>query len=111
MKLVLGSNSYTINLTSQTNNLNGLVSAINGLGAGVTASVLTTGSGATPNYLSLSAASTGATTLQLIDDPTGAATNVITAANQGSNAKLHLQRLTGEPLDEYGERSGAGNHV
>ncbi len=93
MKLVLGSNTYTINLTSQTNNLNGLVSAINGLGAGVTASVLTTGSGATPNYLSLSAASTGATTLQLIDDPTGAATNVITAANQGSNANFTFNGL------------------
>jgi len=93
MKLVLGSNSYTINLTSQTNNLNGLVSAINGLGAGVTASVLTTGNGATPDYLSISATNTGATTLQLIDDPTGAATNVITATNQGSNANFTFNGL------------------
>ncbi len=93
MKLVLGANSYMISLTPQTNNLNGLVSAINGLGAGVTASVLTTGSGSTPDYLSISATNSGATTLQLIDDPTGAANNVITAANQGTNANFTFNGL------------------
>src|ERR1700728_1569594 len=49
MQLMVGTKSYNFTLTA--NNLNGLVSQINGLaGAGVTASVLTT---ATGNYLSL----------------------------------------------------------
>ncbi len=88
LNLIVGSNQYTINLSSQNNNLNGLVSAINGLNAGVTASVLTTGSGSTPDYLSISATSTGATTLKLMDDPTGANTNLISSTNQGTNANF-----------------------
>ncbi len=88
LNLIVGSNQYTINLSSQNNNLNGLVSAINGLNAGVTASVLTTGNGPNPDYLSISATSTGATTLQLMDDPTGANTNLITNTNQGTNASF-----------------------
>ncbi len=88
MNLIVGSNQYTINLTSQQNNLNGLVSAINGLNAGVTASVLTTGNGATPDYLSISATNTGATTLKLMDDPSGTNTNVLTSNNQGTNASF-----------------------
>ncbi|HXU20041.1 MAG TPA: flagellar cap protein FliD N-terminal domain-containing protein, partial [Verrucomicrobiae bacterium] len=47
MKLVVGSSTYAINLASGQNNLNGLADAINSLGAGVTASVLTTGTGGT----------------------------------------------------------------
>ncbi|HEY3743866.1 MAG TPA: flagellar cap protein FliD N-terminal domain-containing protein, partial [Bryobacteraceae bacterium] len=83
LKLVLGSQSYNINLASGQNNLNGLVDAINSLGAGVTASVLTTGNGTNPDYLTISANAPGETTLQLLDDPTGANTNLITSANQG----------------------------
>jgi len=49
--------------------------AINNLGVGVTATVLTTGTGANPNYLSVTSNTAGATTLQLFDDPTG--TNTI----------------------------------
>jgi len=90
LKLVVGSNSYTINLTPQTNNLSGLENAINNLNAGVTASILTTGTGSNPNYLSISANATGATTLQLFDDPTGADKNLLTDNNQGSDAVFHL---------------------
>ena len=93
MKLVAGSNSYSISLTPQQNNLAGVVAAINQLGAGVTASVLTTGTGSTPDYLSISANNTGATTLKLIDDPTGAANNILTATNQGANAVFQLNGL------------------
>src|SRR6185312_15924101 len=75
------------------NNLNGLADAINSLGAGVTASVLTTGTGGTPDYLSVSANNTGATTLQVIDDPTGVANNILTSTNQGSNAVFQLNGL------------------
>ncbi len=90
LKLVVGASSYTINLTPQTNNLLGLQNAINNLGVPVTANILTTGTGATPNYLTLSATNTGQTTLQLLDDPGGANKNLITSANQGTNANFQL---------------------
>ena len=89
VKLTVGSNNYTIDLTGK-NNLTGLRDAINNLGAGVTASVLTTGTGADPYYLSITANSTGATTLELRDDPTGANTNLLTANNQGANTEFKL---------------------
>ncbi len=90
LNLTLGANNYPIHLTTQTNNLVGLQNAINGLGAGVTASILTTGNG---NYLSLSANSLGATTLRLNDDPSGANTNLLTTANQGTDAVFQLNNL------------------
>ena len=90
LQLVVGSNQYSISLTPQTNNLVGLQNAINALGANVTASILTTGNG---NYLSLSDNSLGATTLQVKDDPTGANTNIITSANQGTDAIFQLNNL------------------
>ena len=96
MELVEGSQDYQIPLTSATNNLTGLASAINSLNAGVTASVLTT-PGA--DYLSVSANSTGATTLQIIDDPSsssnpdGTNTQWLTSTNQGSDAVFHLNGI------------------
>lgn len=92
MKLVYGSNSYTITLGTGQNNLNGLRDAINNLGAGVTASVLTTG-GTNGDYLSVSANSPGATTLQLIDNPSGTANNVLTSSNQGKNTNFNLNGI------------------
>src|ERR1035438_10440874 len=88
MQLVIGNNTYPITLTSAQNNLTGVETAINNLGAGVTASILTTGSG---DYLSLAASSSGATTLQLIDNPQNALTSVssgssTTAASATSTA-------------------------
>jgi len=67
-----------------------LENAINATGAGVTATILTTGNG---NYLSVSAENQGATTLQLINDPTGADTNILTSTNQGSDAVFTLNNL------------------
>ncbi len=91
MNLQFGANNYAINLTSQTNNLVGLQSAINSLNAGVTASILTTGNG---NFLSVSADSPGATTLQLFDGAQGAGTtDLLTSANQGTNAVFMLNGL------------------
>jgi flagellar hook-associated protein 2 len=89
MQLVVGSQQYNFTLTQ--NNLSGLVSQINGLNAGVTASILTTSGG---NYLSLQANSTGATTLQLNDESSATPANIITAANQGTNAKFQLNGIT-----------------
>ena len=67
LELVLGSNAYNITLGAGKNNLAGLRDAINASGAPVSASILTTGTGATPNYLVVSADNAGATTLQLND--------------------------------------------
>ena len=90
MSLVVGTQNIPINLTPATNNLVGLVAAINATNSGVTATILTTGNG---NYLSVSALNSGATTLKLFDDPTGADQNIITGTNQGSNAVFSLNNL------------------
>jgi flagellar hook-associated protein 2 len=63
---------------------------LNSLGAGVNASILTTQNG---NYLSVSSNTTGATTLQLVDDPDGAKTNLLTATNQGTDAVFQLNGI------------------
>jgi flagellar hook-associated protein 2 len=97
VKLVIGTEEHTIVLTPATNNLAGLRDAINNLGADVTATILTTGTGLTPNYLTVSANNTGQTTLQLIDDPDGANTNLLTAANQGANTTF---KLNGVPVSK-----------
>lgn len=90
VKLTVGSNDYTINLAAGQNNLVGLQNAINRLGIGITASIITTGTGLNPNLLSVSSNSTGATTLQLHDDPTGANTSLLTNTNQGANAVFQV---------------------
>ena len=90
LNLIVGATNFPIHLVPASNNLVGLRDAINASGLGVTATVLTTGTGANPNYLSVTSNSTGAKTLQLIDDPTGANNNLLTSANQGSDAIFQL---------------------
>jgi len=94
VNLIYGAHSYTLNLTAKTNNLNGLAAAINKLGVGVNATVLNTGTGATPAYLTVSASSSGQTTLKLQDVPeTGPAVDLISGTNQGTNAAFKLNGL------------------
>ncbi len=94
MQLVVGGQTFSIALSPSQNNLTGLSEAINALNAGVTASILTTGTGSTPDYLTLSATGTGATTLQLNDIASGGgSTDLITQANQGSNAIFELNGI------------------
>jgi flagellar hook-associated protein 2 len=93
LELVLGGATHAIDLTSYGNNLNGLRDAINALGLGVSATVLNTGSGATPYYLSLSASSPGETTLALRTTAGAAGTNILTNSNQGANASFKLNGL------------------
>ena len=88
MRLTVGTQQY--NFTLVANNLKGLRDHINGLNAGVTASILTT---AGVNYLSISSNATGATTLKLTDDPTGTPAELLTAANQGDNADFYLNGI------------------
>ena len=93
VELAVGSKTYTINLAADKNNLNGLRDAINSLGAGVTASVLNTGSGAAPFYLSLSANATGAKALQIRTTPGDGSTNILTASNAGANSEFDLNGI------------------
>lgn len=93
VELRAGSNTYTLDLTGK-NTLTGLRDAINGLsGTGVTATILNTGSGANPYFLSVTANSPGATTLTLKDD-SGAGANLLTAANQGANTVFKLNGVS-----------------
>jgi len=93
VELVLGGATYSLDLSIHGNHLNGVRDAVNALGIGVTATVLNTGSGATPYYLSLTAASTGVTTLQLRTEVGDNLSNILTATNQGSNAVFKLNGL------------------
>jgi flagellar hook-associated protein 2 len=92
VRLKIGGVAVTpdITLDAAHNNLTGLRDAINALGAGLTASVLTTGTGPTPYYLSVSATSTGQNAIELVEDPTGAATQLLTSANPGANADFYV---------------------
>ncbi len=69
LQLIYGGNTYRITLSSAQNNLVGLNDAINALGVGVSSSVITTGTGANPNYLNVSTEAVGATTLKLQNIP------------------------------------------
>jgi flagellar hook-associated protein 2 len=80
--LVVGSNTYHLDLTGK-NNLNGLRDAINNLGAGVTASIITAG---TSNYLAISSDKVGATTVTVSDVPVPAA--LITNTGTGTDTSL-----------------------
>lgn len=93
VKLTVGTNSYDIDLTGN-NNLTALRDAINQKGAGVTATILTTGTGPTPYYLSVTANTPGATTLVLKDDPSGANTDLLTSANQGANTEFKINGVS-----------------
>ena len=93
LELAVGSKTYNIPLDSGHNNLNGLRDAINQLGAGVTASVLNTGNGDTPYYLSVSSNITGQNALQVRTTAGDATTNILTATNQGANAVFKLDGI------------------
>lgn len=87
-RLVVGAEHYDFSLANNT--LVGLRDKINGLGAGVTASLLTTSDG---NFLSLSANAAGAKALELRDAPGGANTNLLTSDNPGSDLVFHLNGI------------------
>jgi flagellar hook-associated protein 2 len=88
LTLQIGSTTKTFSLAQ--NNLTSLRDQINGFGLGVTASILTTSNG---NYLTVSANSTGATTLKLFDGTGTTGTNLLTTTNQGANAVFQLNGI------------------
>ncbi len=92
LRLTLGASTYNFSLSPAENNLVGLRNKINGLNAGVTASILTVGAG--ENYLSVAANGAGAKTLSLNEDPSGVNTALLTTANQGSNLNFKLNGVS-----------------
>jgi flagellar hook-associated protein 2 len=82
--------NHDITLTPTENTLTGLRDKINAIGAGVTATILTTGTGSTPYYLSITANTTGEKPIALVDDPGGAATNLLASADNGANANFKV---------------------
>ena len=90
LKLTFGGVDYPISLTAEQNNLTGLRNAINNLGAGVNASILTTGTGANPFYLSLTANATGAKPITLADGVAGDGTNLIANSDDGASTVFKL---------------------
>ena len=94
LNLVVGSTTTPITLGTGQNNLNGLMNAINNANAGVTAQILTTSNG---DFLSVSANSPGSNAISLVDDPTGAATQLLTSQNPGANTNFDLN---GVPISE-----------
>jgi flagellar hook-associated protein 2 len=96
LELAVGSETFALDLSTYGNNLNGLRDAINAAGAGVTATVLNTG---TNNYLSITARSTGERTLQVRTTAGDGTSNILTASNQGANAKFKLNGLDVEQKD------------
>ena len=94
VKLTFNGTEHTIALGSGENNLTGLRDKINNLGAGLTATILTTGTGATPYYLSLTANTSGEKPITLVDDPSGAATNLLSTADSGANANFKVNGVS-----------------
>ena len=90
VQLTFNGATTDIALSSGENTLTGLRDKINNLGVGVTATILTTGSGATPYYLSITSNTAGEKPITLVDDPTGANTNLLAATDNGSNANFKI---------------------
>lgn len=88
IQLVVGSQSYALNVSGSANNLNGLAQAINSADAGVTATV----TGSAGSYALSITAQGGPTTIQLNDlqNPT----DLISDTNQGSNAQFQINGIS-----------------
>jgi flagellar hook-associated protein 2 len=85
--LTVGGTQTSIELTSSTNNLNGLRDAINNADAGVTASILTTSAG---SYLTLNATVAGATAITLNSAADGSGTDMVSMDHTGSLAEFEV---------------------
>jgi flagellar hook-associated protein 2 len=90
VRLTVGAEQFNLTLGEGKNNLAGLRDAINAANAGVTATVLTTGTGATPYYLSVTANTTGLRPLALVADPETAQTNLVAEMDPGANTEFKI---------------------
>jgi flagellar hook-associated protein 2 len=91
LHFTVGTAEFEIDLSGPgKNSLEGLRDAINDLGAGVSATILNTGTGPTPYYLSITSDSTGNRPIQLLETEGDALTNLLTGDNPGTNASFKL---------------------
>ena len=90
LKLTFAGQDYVINLAADKNNLTGLRDAINSLGIGLNSSILTTGTGATPYNLSITADTSGNKPIALSDGATGSGTNLIANSDAGANTEFKI---------------------
>ncbi len=97
LKLNFGGTDYVINLAANKNNLTGLRDAINSLGIGLNSSILTTGTGATPYNLSITADTSGNKPITLVDGATGTGTNLISTSDAGANTEF---KINGVPVSK-----------
>jgi flagellar hook-associated protein 2 len=81
---------HAIDLTTYGNNLDGLKEAIDDLGLDLSSSIVNSRDQGGLHHLSLSAGATGAKSLKLWTDGEGTGSNLLTGANQGSNAEFLL---------------------
>lgn len=88
MKLTVDSQSYDLTLTD--NSLTGLRDAINGLGAGVTAAIVTNGSS---NYVTVTSNSTGALSKLSLAEGSSSETAMLQNKNMGSDASFKLDGI------------------
>lgn len=97
VRLTIGAESFNLDLTGR-NTLEGVRNAINQAAGGkVTASILNTGSGSNPFFLSVTATSPGATTLTLRNGTLNSDPNLLTTNNQGANTEF---KLNGVPVSK-----------
>jgi hypothetical protein len=82
LNLTVGSSTVPLLLTEATNNLNGQRDAINKASAGVTASVLTTGTSPFPFYMQIVANSPNSGAIQVFDDPPGENTPLFSSTTE-----------------------------
>jgi flagellar hook-associated protein 2 len=94
VRLTFQGQTHDIALNPSENNLTGLRDKINTLGAGLTATILTTGTGATPYYLSITSNTSGEKPITLVDDPAGAATNLLASVDNGANAVFKVNGVS-----------------
>lgn len=96
LQLVVGDTTQTIELTAETDNLEGVRDAINALDAGVTATILDTHTEPGRYFLSLAADSKGAQAIELrtVEDDSGS--NLLAETSPGSDAvfKVNGQTVT-----------------
>ncbi len=90
MRLTIASQTFDVTLTA--NSLNGVRDAINGLGAGVTASVVTDGNGSHVSVVNNTVG--GVSAFGLVDDPDGARQDTLQNVQLGSDAQFKLNGIS-----------------
>jgi flagellar hook-associated protein 2 len=105
LELVFDGQSYALDLTAYGNNLGGLRDAIKAVAAqhslDLTVSIVNTGEAGAPYHLAISATESGNRAIQLWTGANATGTNLLTAANPGSNAEFELNGVPVSKKDNF----------